>query len=280
MSTPDAYIIAEIGSNCFHYEDMTRNLDCAYDQIKSAAKCGADAVKFQFFTSAELWGPDCIDRPFAQQQDKFALPEHWLGELLTFCVEENIDFLCSAFSMEGFKKVDPFVEMHKLASPEVLAQDMLRYLCANKKPTIFSLGCKPFANMYEFSSRLSENDVILECVSDYPADPCHYDLVGARQLAIRTGGDWGISDHTKVNWLAKYARSIGARYFEKHVDFYPVGKGTPDSDVSCNTEEFKRYVDTIREQEVVHHQAIKLRPIKAYGRRMTARGWFRPWPGE
>jgi sialic acid synthase SpsE len=276
--THEAYIIAEIGSNCFKFNDGMRNFECAVRQIEGAKASGADAVKFQLFTSKELWGPACHDQDFATAQDQFAMPEHWLPELASICLGHDIDFLCSAFSVDGFKKVEPYVRFHKIASPEVLDKTIVRYVARNPKPAIYSLGCKSYTHNYDFRTQLSQVDLILECVSDYPADPCHYDLISVREMAMSVGCRWGISDHTAVNWLARYARSIGASVFEKHVDFYPVGRDTPDAVVSVAGEEFRRYVGTIRDQDVVGHKALKLAPAAKYGRRMTPHGWYRPWP--
>lgn len=274
----DPYIVAEIGSNCFKYNCPVSNLECAINQIEAAHSSGADAVKFQLFTSAEIWGPGCEEKSFAQVQDKYALPREWLSDLSTKCLKHGIDFLCSAFSIKGFRAVSPFVKMHKLASPEMRADDIRLHLAAQRKPVIYSLGCPPVGGLTLSTFNVGANDIMLECVSDYPADPCHYDLIQTRHLADMVRCRWGISDHTETRWLAVYARSLGASVFEKHVDFLPDGSVTPDTNVSCTQGEFRRYVSEIRNQKIVDHDRLKKGPAGRFGRRRRSGGWFRPWP--
>ena len=273
----EPYIIAEIGSNCFKYSSLSQNLDCAKEQIALAKKSGADAVKFQFFKAADLWGPNCEGKTFAVIQDKYAMPEGWLPELEREAKRCKIDFLCSAFSVQGFTIVDEHVPYHKVASPEFRARDIMDWCKGQRKPVIYSLGCPNHHNAPEFHPHMI--DVILECVSAYPADPLHYDLFSAKQKAEEWKCRWGVSDHTKGTMLARLARSLGASVFEKHVDFTVYGgKRTPDADVSSTGEQFRMYVNDIRKQEVVNHKNHKTLAARLYGRRKTSYGYYRPWP--
>ena len=266
----EPYIIAEIGSNCFHSENMNRNIDCAFDQICSAAEADADAVKFQFYTAAELWGPECKGQLFATEQDKYAMPESWLGQLLECCVLEGVDFLCTAFSVAGYRKVNRYVHMHKVASPEMDFEPIMEYVKGRNKQVMYSMGCCIRTPVHE--------GIIMECVSRYPADPSHYNLSGTKNIADVCSLQWGISDHTYGNQLARTARSMGAEYFEKHVDFHPEGLKTPDSGVSISGMDFIKYVEAIRSQDVIDYHAIKRDSHKLYGRNPTT--GFRPWPGN
>jgi sialic acid synthase SpsE len=270
-----AFIIAEIGSNCFKHRDAKRNLDNAIRQIGAAREYGADAVKFQFFTSEELWGPDCRGTTFSELQDKYALPFHWLEDLKKACDRAGLEFMCSAFSVGGFDIVSRYVKRHKLASPEVRAKNLFNYLFDKPKPVIFSLGCVTTRELPTFLERMRPKDVVLECVSKYPASMVDYDLHNIRQANCL----WGISDHTPGSQLAVLARSKGACYFEKHVDFFPdEGGETPDRCVSISGNEFQKYVHAIRDQDVLDHDTEKRLSIKLYGRRKTRAGWFRPFP--
>jgi sialic acid synthase SpsE len=268
----DPYIIAEVGSNCFKYPSLSQNLTCAKEQIEGAKRAGADAVKFQMFTARELWGPSAVRKTFSKVQDQYAVPEGWLAELRLHCRRQKIDFLCSAFSPDGFRKVDLYVKYHKVASPEVPDPEIAETVEELRKPVIWSLGCTT-------PESIAGEDVLLECVSAYPADPLHYDLYATMSLASGYDCRWGISDHTKGAMLARLARSLGASVFEKHVDFSVYGgRTTPDSQVSITGEAFRMYVNDIRTQEVVNHDEHKSLAMRLYGRRETKDGWFRPWP--
>jgi sialic acid synthase SpsE len=206
------------------------------------------------------------------------MPYHWLPKLRKVCDEVGIEFMCSAFSVDGFDLVSKYVTRHKLASPEVRAEDICNYLFNQSKPIILSLGCVSSEELPQVMNRVGPMDVVLECVSKYPAKMADYNLYHVRTLAKTQGQVWGVSDHTRDSNLAQLARAKGASYFEKHVDFLPHEKGkTPDSSVSINGSEFRQYVEDIRSQEVLDHDTLKQTAIKLYARHKTEKGWFRPF---
>jgi N,N'-diacetyllegionaminate synthase len=273
----DPYIIAEIGSNCFRYDELAKNLANAKEQIVRAREAGASAVKFQYFSAVDLWGPKVRGTEIEREQDQYGMPFGWLPILKEQCAQHEIDFLCSGFSVSGFKGLAPYVKYHKLASPELADPGIRKYLQRQPRPVIWSLGCRTPVQLAGWYP--NAKDVLLECVSDYPADPCHYDLFNARAFAAYQGHRWGLSDHTQFTWLARYARSYGASVFEKHVDFVGGGGRTPpDAVVSVDGKAFKAYADIVRSQPVLDHQELKKEPAERYGRRETPDGWYRPLP--
>ena len=89
--------------------------------------------------------------------------------------------------------------------------------------------------------------------------------------------NWGVSDHTLDSDLAVFARSYGATFFEKHVDFfYGEGRHTPDMVVSIADHEFVEYVHAIRSTPVVDRDDIKKRSASKYSRRRIADAYYRP----
>ena len=267
------YIIAEIGSNCFKSEDEAINLEAAKRQCRKAREHGADAAKFQMYTAAEIYGPRVVGSDFEKSFNKFAMPEHWLEELSSECIASGIEFMCSGFSVLGFLKIEPFVQRHKLASPEVCSDDLCDYLFSQSKPVIFSLGCTlNYADIIKIQRRARKRDVALECASNYPAEIQDYDLGFAKD----NFGKWGVSDHTKTNHLALYARARGARYFEKHVDFLPWGSETPDTKVSIGPDEFASYAKAIRAVDA--NDKVRTNSKRSYGRVKSRHGEFRPLP--
>ena len=259
-----AFIIAEIGSNLFKFNDPSLDLDCAREQIYRAAAAGADAVKFQLFTAAELWGPEAYGTPAALELDRFALPREWLEILQDHCEQNGIQFLCSAFSVDGYKAVDPHVEMHKIASPEVTDPQIREYVISTGKPFLWSDGC---------STALDGKGIRLACVSKYPAYEGEYVLSDPAYTGI-----WGLSDHTKSTGVATEARKAGARYFEKHVDFCKsVGQSTPDTLVSVDGDFFKRWVDLIR--IIGADDPQRAEAAMKYSRVEKNGVYYRPFPG-
>lgn len=268
-----AYIIAEIGSNCFVSDDDNKNFDNAARQIEAAKKAGADAVKFQYFTAEELWGPDCSNEPFAIKQRKYEMPKEWLPRLAKECETVGIDFLCTAFSEQGYEDVNPYVKMHKVASPEAVSQALVDVVERLGKKYMYSMGCITPSN---YATTDFDRVIPMHCVSRYPADMLDYDLASLVRMGHYT--DWGLSDHTHGSELACISRSLGARVFEKHVDFVcdvPEVYKLPDFRVSSSKCNFKIYVEDIRETKPRDHLAIDTESYEKYGRRENG---FRPWP--
>jgi sialic acid synthase SpsE len=254
------FIIAEIGSNIFKHDKDEMNLEVGFSQIYRAAQCGADAVKFQMFTSKELFGVKVAE------VDKCALPREWVPELASKCKDENIEFMCSAFSVEGFDFIDKYVQRHKVASPEVLAADVVTWNVNQLKQVIWSNGCAEVMLREE-----RQNDVVLNCVSAYPAKCQDYNFDPPSKI-------WGVSDHTPYDDVALRAYSCGATYFEKHVDFLPfIGKETPDKCVSVDGYTFSQYCDKLRNQQD-SEENMRAVAAEAYGRKFDGHGWFRPLP--
>lgn len=270
--TVSPQIVAEIGSNFAKFETDDENLDCAVEQVIAARDCGATAVKFQLFTAHELFG-DQIPDDKAEELEKFVPNIDQLNVIAGVCKSIGIEFQCTAFSVLGYQAIDSLVKRHKIASPEYSDPHLLKWLQHCGKPVIYSLGC--------FDGRIptiiwNSEDIFLECVSKYPADFMEYDL--NRMLDTPR---WGISDHTMGADLAFYARSMGAMYFEKHVDFfYGEGKDTPDTCVSCTGEEFLEYVHAIKSSEVLDRDAIKKASNKKYGRKEIKGKYYRPYEKE
>ena len=258
---PEPYIIAEIGSNLFKSADADTNLEMGKSQIAAAKDAGADAVKFQLFTAAEIFGPAAEGTKWGAEVDKYALPVSWLQPLKDHCDSAGIDFMCSAFSVAGYQAIEPMVSIHKIASPEVLHPDIGTYVAGTGKTFLWSDGC---------STALTGQGVRMLCISKYPAMSEDYNLDEAP-----SSGDWGLSDHTKSTALAREARQRGARYFEKHVDFFKhEGSHTPDTPVSADDRIFRAWVNAIRNES----NPLRGKACEKYGRQSKDGGWYRPVP--
>lgn len=242
------FIVAEIGSNWKRYP--LDPFQTAKRHIEDAAMCGVDAVKFQLFTDKELYGTD--------GKDEYALPEHWLPMLKKYAEGFKVQFLCSAFSPQGVKKVDRFVDVHKIASSEANDPDIRAGVVSTGKPFIISVAGMSQRELDDIESDLPDKDFIfMECVAKYPAETKDYclDNIGNRVI--------GLSDHTLTNTLALGALSRGAVFFEKHFDALkdvPRGKyitDSPDSVVSVSPKELREYVDGLHTLYGSMHKSIR-----------------------
>lgn len=225
-------IIVDIGANHRY------SLDLAKKQIDAAKKVGASVVKFQCFTTKELYG-------FGKDDD-FSLPPEWLESLSQHTRDQGLDFMCTAFSPMGVDLVDPFVKIHKVASSEMPHFGILEAVKATTKPFILSTGGAHFSEVRAICEQYQPS-CVLECVSAYPATTTDY---APRAMAewLKYGARVGVSDHTiGSEVVALTSIGFGATVFEKHFDAFPDRGATADSAVSATQGEMAIYVRSIRE---------------------------------
>lgn len=162
------YFIAEISSN--HNGDLQRCLKF----IDEAKKAGFDAVKFQLFKIDKLFSKDVLNKkPFLKNRKKWELPESFIPKIRKHCTQNKIDFGCTPFYLEALDELKEYVDFFKIASYELLWDDLFDKCISTNKKIIFSTG---MANQKEILSRLNffkkrnfYNFDILHCVSSYPA---------------------------------------------------------------------------------------------------------------
>ena len=104
-------LIAEISSN--HNMQLSRALDL----IAAVADAGATHAKFQAW-QADLYysrhHPALHARARAGQ-----IPESWWHTLAMHCQRKDVGFLCTAFDTLSLDIVDPYVDLHKIASGDL-----------------------------------------------------------------------------------------------------------------------------------------------------------------
>jgi sialic acid synthase SpsE len=240
------FIIAEVGSNWTSFED-------AKDSITMAKNCGADACKFQLYTHEELYGipgspPTIINGVPTSEFDTMPgqLPKDWLPKLKEKADACGIEFMCSAFSPELLRAVDPYVKRHKIASAELTYRELLEAAKATGKPILLSTGGSSLTDIQMALEVLKGADVtLMYCVSAYPAK--NVNLFSIERLRHELDGEYdvGYSCHT-AEWYTPVAavEYHSAAAIEKHFKLRDMD--TPDSPHSLNPEQFKEMVDVIR----------------------------------
>lgn len=241
------FIICEIGSNW-------TSLDDCLESIRQAKGAGADAVKFQLFTQKELYGVDQVHGLTLSNDYRppFLNPE-WLPKLKHECNKMNIEFMCTAFSPEGYDVVNPYVNIHKVASAEMTHVRILEKLRSLGKPVIMSTGAsgrqdvemaiKHLTNDFEGETPVQTPIVLMYCVASYPAN--EIDLNKIQLMKAIYGLPCGYSDHsTDVLTIPPMSIHHEACVLEKH--FTAIDADTPDKGHSLNPNQFKKMVDRIR----------------------------------
>jgi len=255
----ETYIIAEIGSN------FNGSLELAKKSIKSAADCGANAVKFQTFKADEFIADKDLTYTYfdnagnkitESQYDMFKrleLKNEWHYKLAQYSNSLGVDFFSSAADTNAVDLlIDLKVPFIKFASEDLINVNLLEYAAKKNYPVILSTG---MANEFEISNAVnifsrhdSSKIILLHCVSQYPTKLENAAL--NRISALKEKYDYivGYSDHTE-GWLAPVlAVAIGAKVIEKHFTIDKNLEG-PDHKMSSNPTEFSEMVRMIRMTE-------------------------------
>ena len=231
MKSP--FIIGDVGSN------HRGHLELALKHLEVGKACGLDAVKFQLYSSEELYGQP------NDNVDSWSVRREWLPALKECADKLGVEFMCSSFSREGYQYVDPFVNIHKIASSEALCPLIAETVRNFGKPIIISTGALSANEVHWLIDQNTGHDLtLLECVTNYPADIAHYNLAAMANWGRLA--KVGISDHTLDEVLACAAVGAGATMFEKHFDAAPSLGTTPDSGVSVSDYNMVDYVNAIR----------------------------------
>jgi sialic acid synthase SpsE len=255
------FIIAEVGSNW-------RTLDDCKLSIAMAKRAGADAVKFQAFTHEALYGYESYVQTQARA-DGYPIPGElpiaWLPILAQKARDTGIEFMCSAFSPELVRAVDPFVSIHKVASAELTHLRILEAVRDTGKPVVLSTGASGPEDIRQALSALTEKPrlinaspmalehwdqwkpapvVLMYCVASYPARGIDFRMLDALRDRF-PGFPVGYSDHTTdYGVIPRAAVERGACVLEKH--FTAIEADTPDRPHSLTVDEFRKMIQSIK----------------------------------
>jgi N,N'-diacetyllegionaminate synthase len=230
------FIIAEVGSNW-------RTLHDCMHSISMAKQCGADAVKFQLFNKNALYG--CTPCWASGSESEQALPLEWLPKLKEKADAHSVEFMCSAFSPELLDAVNPYVNIHKVASAELTHVRMLEKLRRLGKPVILSTGASGAQDIeYAIDCLGVCPTVLMYCVAAYPAQEIELETI--HTIKTQFGLLMGYSDHSLdvLHVPVSAVRKYGACVLEKH--FTTIGLDTPDAPHSLTVDQFKNMVSAIR----------------------------------
>jgi sialic acid synthase SpsE len=263
------YIIAEVGVN--HNGDA----DLAHKMIDAAKAAGADAVKFQTYKTDALITANTqkaeyqIGTTGEGSQDamlrRLELPHETFAALARHCREIGIDFMSTAFdseSLEVVSKLDPVCL--KWPSGELTNTLLLRQATQYNLPILLSTG---MGTLTEISTALdllaahgTDDVVILQCVSNYPAAIEEQNLRVLPHMAAVFGKPTGFSDHTEGPYAALAARALGMSVLEKHFTMDRTMDG-PDHRASIEPAEFIHMVKILRRVEQGLGDGVKRRLI-------------------
>jgi pseudaminic acid synthase len=253
------FIVAEVSAN--HLQDFDR----AIETVRAAARCGADAVKFQTYT------PDTITLNCHDECFKIGQGTLWDGKVLYNLYQEaytpwrwyfkldeearRLGLIC--FSSPFDPSAVDFLDSHnapayKIASYEITDLPLIRYAASKGKPMIISTGV---ANIEDIESAVTAcreagnyQTALLKCTSLYPAPLGELNLKTIPDMAARFGVVVGFSDHSRSVSIPAAAVALGASIIEKHITLER-SAGGPDAEFSLEPDEFAAMSAAVRDVE-------------------------------
>lgn len=253
MAFPETFVVAEVGLNFSNFQE-------AKQAVADAAACGADAVKFQFFSQADLYGAG------EDEETKFKI--EWLADLKNKADLAGIKLACSVFDPKSVRLIDPFVAFHKIAASEARWPQLIKACLKTKKPlmiNVVGLGNNEIRKIVEWARpEISLKDLVL--MYGEPSYPSRYHYMALVGMLRDKYPECtiGFSDHSiDVIDAPLTAQAQGAQVIEKHVQF--VAGDFPDTKHSLDGTDFKIMIECLKGQ----------RPVVGLGRHDYAAKWAR-----
>lgn len=220
-------LVAEIGSN--HEGHLYR----AHKLVADAAEAGADAVKFQSYTTELLYHPD--DYRF-EQAKKFELSDDDLLELQGEAViRHGIPLFASCITADKAEFLGANFPAIKIASADVTHQPTLEACVATGKPLLISSGMADHDDIIEADYHLEGSEVIwMHCVSAYPT-PLEESCVAIGMCHMQEFSSYvGYSNHTPGISACLSAIACDASVVEVHFTDQKDGRKFRDHALSCD----------------------------------------------
>lgn len=239
------FIIAEAGS-CHD-----NSYEKAMSLIDEAKHVGANACKFQYWSSAERLAARRHAKDYLDVYRHYQLPKPWLGALANQCKALGIEFMATVYLPEDVATIAPFVKRFKVASFEAQDTTLLRDMASYHKPILVSTGMLTERELTTLS-RSSADVRILHCVSAYPSA-----LEDLNLRAIRHSVGAGYSDHSRHPIAGALAVACGAEVIEAHLRLDETSPKNPDFVAAMAPGAFATYVRNIRDAELMLGDSVK-----------------------
>ena len=274
--------ISEISSN--HNSNLSRSLK----MIRESSRIGFDIVKFQLFKIEKLFSKEILTKSKKHRdRKKWELKEEYIPILAKECKKNNVKFCVTPFYLEAVEVIKPYVDYIKIASYEILWEDLLIKCAKTKKPIIISTGMANLKEVINAIKILKKNGakkiIILHCVSNYPAKLESLNLSAIQTLRKKTNLTIGWSDHSASSLVVfKAIEKWKAEYIEMHIDLD--GKGFEYKSGHCwLPKDSKELINFVKKDKIIDGKGEKkpnllemnerkfradsidgLRPIKKY----------------
>lgn len=254
-------IIAEAGVN--HLGRM----DYAEELIKTAARAGADIIKFQTYKAEKLttrnaprfWSWEGELNSQGSQFDSYANLDTFEREhyqrLIELCAQYGIEFMSTPFDFEATDMLTEIgMKGFKVASCDLNNLPFLRHIAAKGLPIMLSTGA---AEMDEIRKAVdviegegNRQICIMHCTLCYPTDAKDANLSAVQDIQANFP-DYvmGLSDHTLGTIVPAASVLYGVKVIEKHYTFDKTLPYSADHWLSLNEAELTELVQQVRTLE-------------------------------
>lgn len=187
--------IAEVSSN------HNQNIERAKEFIKVSNEIGCDVVKFQLFKIDKLFSQEILEKSEQHQKRKaWELPVSFLPELSSYTHELGMQFTCTPFYLEAVKELEPYVDFYKIASYELLWDELIIACAKTEKDLVLSTGMATLVEIEHAVNVFKKNSdaklTLLHAISGYPTPVNEANTRAIQTLKNTFNCDVGISDHS------------------------------------------------------------------------------------
>ena len=239
------------------------SLNVAKKMVDVAQDAGVDFIKFQLHIPSEemlqdkihFWGGSLDE---ILDKNNLSLGDH--KELIDYCANKEVDYLCTPFSAAAVRHLDNLgVCGFKMGSGELTNFELLQAIVETGKPVIVSTGMSQIHEIEETVAFLKSNNIdvaLTHCTSIYPAPPETLNLRFMEKLRDNFRVPVGHSDHSVDIHSSIAAVALGASVIERHFTLSKELKG-PDWEVSLEPKKLIELVRCIRDTELSLGDGIK-----------------------
>jgi sialic acid synthase SpsE len=258
------FVIAEGGVN--HNGDPR----LATELVHIAARCQADAVKFQKRTIHELLTREALERPYVHANSlgatygehrlKLELGEDVWTQLRDLANRLGLEFMGSAWDRGSADLLDALdTPAIKLPSAVLTDLGLLEYVARKGRPMIVSTGMSTLEEVDAAVDRVlrhTDQLVLLQCTSAYPSEFVDVNLRVMDTFRQRYGVLVGYSGHERGISVSEAAATLGACVVERHFTKDRTLPG-PDHAASLEPTGLQKLVRDIRQIEMAMGTGIK-----------------------
>ncbi len=262
------FIVAEAGANA------NSDINLAKQLVIEAAGAGADAIKFQTYSSEKLatkkapkywvdtmkeWEENA--KPTGYQHEEFELIDKLTKEdyieLSKLAKKEGIIFFSTPFDFEAVDFLEEIgVPMYKIASADITHFPLLEYIAKKGKPMILSTGASTLEEIRNAVKIVEDTGnkqiILLHCTLHYPTALRNANLAVMHFLKEKFPNyPIGLSDHTLGTIAPVIAAALGAKMIEKHYTIDKELDKSSDHFMSVDPKELTEMVNSIRAAELV-----------------------------